>query len=56
MLLINYDIVDGCSYNRQRNIEKTFKDQKEFNEYEKRLNDWMYEIQINRIEVVKNEK
>jgi len=47
MLLINFDIIDGCNYSRQENITKTFINIDAFNEYEKMLNSGFYEIRIN---------
>lgn len=49
MLLIKFELLDGCNYSRSY-CEKVFKDKKEFEEYEKNMNDAMYEIIVDSIE------
>lgn len=52
MLLVNFDIIDGCNWSRESGINKKFKDQSELDLYIDRLWSGMYEVKINSIKEI----
>jgi len=52
MLKINFDLIDGCEWKRERNIIMYFENMDAFYEYEKSQNNAFYECYINSIEKI----